>query len=352
MRARDARKSAQKQQPEQKWARQKTRKSSHAFNYKIGATLWQTRDAPETIPNRTLETYAAFFRLSGARALRLALSTMKRSSRFALLSVALVGAFGLGTLAHSDSGDDRTNFAQFGAALDQISAGRLSRAQQMLEETAARVPLAESNANLLAYLQQRDGQTQEARRTLERVATPSPMSRVFLESVGGRDATPVLRPANNANASGNRARLRNNDARVAKLEQLIFRLINQERAARGLNELRWDDDLADIGRAHAAEMRDKSYFAHESPTRGLENPLDRYVEGTGRTPRLIAENIYRAWGGRSFLNESDLRVAHKALMDSPGHRANILLGSANSVGVGLVVNSTGDIWLTEMFSKP
>ena len=80
--------------------------------------------------------------------------------------------------------------------------------------------------------------------------------------------------------------------------------------------------------------------------------LDRYVEGTGRTPRLIAENIYRAWGDRSFLNEQDLRVAHQALMDSPGHRANILLGSANSLGVGLVTDSTGDIWLTEMFSKP
>ncbi len=282
---------------------------------------------------------------------------MKSSSRFALLSVTLLGAFGLGYAAHSDSTDDRTNFAQFGAALDQISAGRLSNAQRMLEQTAARVPLAESNANLLAYLQQRGGQTESARRTLERVSTPSPMSRVFIESVGGREPVPLAAPSDSranskSNAGGNRARLRNNDARIAKLEQLIFRLVNQERVAKGLNELTWNDDLADVGRAHAAEMRDKQYFAHESPTPGLENPLDRYVEGTGRTPRLIAENIYRAWGSRSFLNEQDLRVAHKALMDSPGHRANILLGSANSLGVGLVANSSGDIWLCEMFSKP
>ena len=278
---------------------------------------------------------------------------MKSSSRSALLAVALASAFGLGTLARSDSNDDRTNFAEFGAALDQISAGRLSSAQQRLENAAARVPLAESNANLLAYLQQRGGQTEQARRTLERLPDPSPMSRVWLESVGGRDAATAPAPSNsNANNNDNRARLRNNDARIDKLEQLIFRLINQERVAKGLNELTWSDDLADVGRAHAAEMRDKKYFAHESPTPGLENPLDRYVEGTGRTPRLIAENIYRAWGTRSFLNENDLRVAHKALMDSPGHRANILLGSANSVGVGLVANSSGDIWLCEMFSKP
>ena len=274
----------------------------------------------------------------------------KRSSRLALLSVALIGAFGIGYAAHSDSAADRTNFAQFRQALDQISAGRLNLAQQTLEDAATRAPLAETNANILAYLQQRGGQSQQARRTLERVANPSPMSRVFIEQVGGRNTTPVAVPSDNGGQ--NRARIKNNDARIARLEQLVFRLINQERAAKGLNELTWNDDLADIGRAHSAEMRDKSYFAHESPTRGLENPLDRYVEGTGRTPRLIAENIYRAWGNRSFLNDQDLRVAHKALMDSPGHRANILLGSANSVGVGLVANSSGDIWLTEMFSKP
>ena len=275
---------------------------------------------------------------------------MKRSSRLVLLSVALLGAFGLGTLAQSDSADDRVNFAQFRAALDQLSQGRLSGAQQTLEQTAARVPLAESNANLLAYLQERAGRGDEARRTLERVPDPSPMSRVFIESVGG-NRQPVVAPSDNK-PSANRARQNNNDARIEKLERLIFGLINQERTSRGLNALKWSDDLADVGRAHSAEMRDKKYFAHESPTPGLENPLDRYVEGTGRTPRLIAENIYRAWGSHSFLNDNDLRAAHKALMDSPGHRENILLGSANSVGVGLVANSTGDIWLTEMFSKP
>ena len=110
--------------------------------------------------------------------------------------------------------------------------------------------------------------------------------------------------------------------------------------------------MADIGRAHAAEMRDKKYFAHESPTPALRDPLDRFVAGTGRTPRLVAENIYRAWGSRSFLDDADLKKAHQALMDSPGHRANILLGSANSMGVGLVANASGDIWLDEMFSRP
>lgn len=280
---------------------------------------------------------------------------MKRSSRYILLSVALLGAFGLGTLARSDSNDDNANFAQFRGALDEISAGHLSQAQQMLESTAARVPLAEANANLLAYLQERGGQNAQAVRTLERVENPSPMSRVWIQSACGDGALPVSAPPPSDTKSkpiANRARLANNDARIAKLEQLIFRLINQERVSRGLNDLKWSDDLADVGRAHAAEMRDKKYFAHESPTPGLKTQLDRYVEATGNTPRLTAENIYRAWGNRSFLNEQDLRTAHQALMDSPGHRENILLGSIKFVGVGLVADSTGDIWLDEMFSRP
>lgn len=273
---------------------------------------------------------------------------MKRIFRPLLVGVALMGAFGLGHIARTDTGDDRYNLAQYRVALDQISAGRPQNAQFTLESAAARTPLADENAMLLAYLQERAQHPDAARQTLQSLAAPSPLATVYLGQLGAPDAVPVA----TENAPKNPARLANADARIARLEKLIFNLVNQERVARNLNELQWSDDLADVGRAHSAEMRDKKYFEHQSPTRALQDPLDRYVAGTGRTPRLIGENIYRAWGSRSFLNEQDLRVAHKALMDSPGHRANILLGSANALGVGLVADSTGDIWLTEMFSRP
>ena len=272
---------------------------------------------------------------------------MKKPLRF-LLPLALVGAFALGHIAQSQTADDQFNLAQYRAALDQLSQGRAQSAQLALEDAAARAPLANENALLLAFLQDRAGQPRAARQTLERVAAPSPLTTLYLDGIGR--AAPVAAP--DAPKTDTPARLSNSDARIAKLEKLVFDLVNQERVKRGLNELRWSDDLAAVGRAHAAEMRDKKYFAHESPTPALRDPLDRYVAATGRQPRLIAENIYRAWGSRSFLNESDLRNAHKALMDSPGHRANILLGSANSLGVGLVANASGDIWLDEMFSRP
>jgi uncharacterized protein YkwD len=47
-----------------------------------------------------------------------------------------------------------------------------------------------------------------------------------------------------------------------------------------------------------------------------------------------------------------MRAGHEALMKSPGHKANILVEGATRGGVGMVSNSSGDIWITQMFAKP
>ena len=127
-------------------------------------------------------------------------------------------------------------------------------------------------------------------------------------------------------------------------------IVNDEREKQGLSRLQNDPKLAEVSRAHSAEMRDKKYFEHESPTPSLRLPLDRYVAGFGGTPRIIAENIYRVWGGRSFLTEGDVRVAHTALMNSPHHRENLLNRNVTRIGIGFCTNSTGDLWVTQMFS--
>jgi uncharacterized protein YkwD len=109
--------------------------------------------------------------------------------------------------------------------------------------------------------------------------------------------------------------------------------------------------MASVARAHSAEMRDKKYFAHQSPTPALREPLDRYIAGMGQRPRLVAENVYRVWGGRSFLTEKDVRDAHQALMDSPGHRSNILLEGATKIGIGFTANAGGDLWITQLYAR-
>ncbi len=148
------------------------------------------------------------------------------------------------------------------------------------------------------------------------------------------------------------ARLTASDARLSKLENLMLGYVNSARAEAELKALVLDPILSEIARAHSAEMRDKNYFAHESPTEALRNPLDRYMLGTGSTPRLVAENIFRAWGSRREIKDSDALRAHNALMDSPGHKANILRESPSRIGIGFVANENGDLWVTQMFSKP
>ena len=148
-------------------------------------------------------------------------------------------------------------------------------------------------------------------------------------------------------------RARQGNARLATLEANLIARVNATRRGLKLSTLRHDLLLAEVARAHSLEMRDKKYFAHESPTAGLVNPLDRYRAGFRNTPAIIAENIYRAWStARAVPSSNDISRAHNALMKSPGHRKNIVEPRVTNIGVGIVQNANGDIWITQMFSRP
>jgi len=146
--------------------------------------------------------------------------------------------------------------------------------------------------------------------------------------------------------------LKQSDARLLAIETQLAQLINQERASRHLPLLVYDPRLADVARAHSAEMRDKKYFSHESPTPELQWPLNRYEKGMQQTPRVVAENIYRRWGGERGLPSDSATQAHQSLMNSPGHKANILLPSVTRLGIGVEADADGAIWVTEMFALP
>lgn len=145
--------------------------------------------------------------------------------------------------------------------------------------------------------------------------------------------------------------LHQSDARLLAIETELARLINQERAKRDLPLLTYDVKLSDVARAHSAEMRDEKYFSHESPTSLLQWPINRFQKGMQQTPRFVAENIYHRWGGSPGLSSDSAMQAHQSLMNSPGHKANILLSSVTRLGIGITADAKGDIWVTEMFSR-
>jgi uncharacterized protein YkwD len=64
------------------------------------------------------------------------------------------------------------------------------------------------------------------------------------------------------------------------------------------------------------------------------------MAAAGLTYRAAAENI--AWAG-------DTVQAHTALMNSPGHRANLLNPALQRIGIGIVQKGSGSVMVTQLF---
>ena len=107
-------------------------------------------------------------------------------------------------------------------------------------------------------------------------------------------------------------------------ERYMFSLINKERVSRGLKEVVFDGELTDVGRNHCKDMFERGYFSHYTPD-GL-SPFDRMDE-TGIIYNFAGENL-------SLSPNTD--IAMRGLMNSPGHKANILSENFGRVGVGVI----------------
>lgn len=129
----------------------------------------------------------------------------------------------------------------------------------------------------------------------------------------------------------------------AQAEQHLLASINRDRAAAGLPILLWDDAVAAVARRYSEEMRRTRVIAHISPTSGAAT--DR-VRAASITTRVVLENVARAWG---------LDEAHRSLMNSPGHRANIMSTMATHIGIGVALGdaSSGrrELFITQVFTR-
>lgn len=107
-------------------------------------------------------------------------------------------------------------------------------------------------------------------------------------------------------------------------EQEILELINMERERAGLSPLALDESLSEVARKHSFDMWHRQYFSHNNPEG--ETPFDRMVEGEADFSRA-GENLALA---------RTVRRAHVGLMNSPGHRKNILDPEFRRIGIGVV----------------
>lgn len=107
-------------------------------------------------------------------------------------------------------------------------------------------------------------------------------------------------------------------------EQQMVDLVNQERIKAGVAPLKVDMRLVQSARLKSQDMIDKNYFDHTSPTWGAFHiPIRQAV---GNDYGYLGENLAGA---------PTLTMAHNGLMNSSGHRQNILNPKYTHIGIGI-----------------
>lgn len=127
-----------------------------------------------------------------------------------------------------------------------------------------------------------------------------------------------------------------------ELASSLFEQLNAERVRAQRRPLTRDARLAAIGLAHSEDMQQNNFIAHTSPSSGTA--VDRVARAGIRTP-LVLENIGRGYSADEI---------HRGLMESPGHRENILNRDATHVGMGVVVTQEDQqaaYLVTEVFAR-
>lgn len=109
----------------------------------------------------------------------------------------------------------------------------------------------------------------------------------------------------------------------------IFDLLNEARVENGLAALAWSDALGAVAVGHATEMYLEGYFAHESPVTGDVGD------------RLVAAGVPFSVAGENLALAAMADEVHDGLMESPGHRANILGETFRSAGVAVIAGPLG-----------
>jgi uncharacterized protein YkwD len=121
------------------------------------------------------------------------------------------------------------------------------------------------------------------------------------------------------------------------LEKQMLDLVNSERVANGLQPLAPDPELTEVARRHSADMFARGYFAHDTPEG--RSPFDRMKEA--RVQFLTA--------GENLALAPTLSIAHQGLMNSPGHRANILRPQFGRVGIGIMDGGMRGLMVSQEF---
>lgn len=165
------------------------------------------------------------------------------------------------------------------------------------------------------------------------IDSPAPPAPLALEAPSPTAATPSPSAPPSPSPSPSPS-----PAKLSPEAQMVV-LINERRAEAGCGPVASNDKLAQAAEGHSADMAAKEYFSHTSLDGS--SPWERAKRAGYQWPS--AENI--AAGNASA--ESTMNQ----LMNSPGHRANILNCSHKAVGVGRASGGPYRYYWTQLFGS-
>ena len=123
-----------------------------------------------------------------------------------------------------------------------------------------------------------------------------------------------------------------------EVEEKMLQLVNKEREERGLPELVMDEKLRDVARKHSTDMFQRGYFSHVDP------------DGVTAFDRMTDGGVSYIYAGENLAAAPSVSMAHQGLMDSPGHKENILRSEFRRVGIGAVQGGRHGIMFTQKFA--
>ncbi|MFH0968957.1 MAG: CAP domain-containing protein [Patescibacteria group bacterium] len=124
----------------------------------------------------------------------------------------------------------------------------------------------------------------------------------------------------------------------------MFNKINSDRVANGDKALEWNSKLCESAELKAQDMDNNNYFEHISPA-GVTPWY--WIKKEGYNYTFVGENL--------ALNYFTSQNAHTALMNSPGHRANILNDNFTEIGINYVrgkLNGQDAFFVVQHFASP
>ncbi|MBJ6127588.1 CAP domain-containing protein [Microvirga splendida] len=123
-------------------------------------------------------------------------------------------------------------------------------------------------------------------------------------------------------------------SQATSYEQLMLELVNRERAKAGAQPLAFNGDLNESADAHSDWMISADVFNHTGL--GGSSPHQRMIDAGYSFTGSYASGENIAWASLRDPSglQDEVEFLHTNLMNSPGHKANILNGNFQEIGIG------------------